>query len=207
MRRVNYFDLGLHVGYELNDFISKIFPSLNISDYHCYGFEACKKFAQYNVERFSGFPNVNIIHKAISNKHGDKIKLYHVDKNLQPGEVGHSIFRTKHNVTDEFEEVDSVVFSKWIKEEVPSFDSDFNIMKVNIEGAEYPLFKDMVDSDILKHFPLIIGAGHDVDKVSELDSEEYWNLIEKNKIKLHRYISDWKPERNVDVASLLRFHI
>ena len=76
-------------------------------------------------------------------------------------------------------------------------------MKVNIEGEEFPLFKDMVDSDILKHFPLIIGAGHDVDKVSELDSDEYWSLIKQNNIEIKRYCADWKTERNCDVVNLI----
>jgi len=49
-KRVNYFDLGLHNGLELREFVLKIFPTLNIDihNYFCYGFEACKKFADYN---------------------------------------------------------------------------------------------------------------------------------------------------------------
>jgi len=202
VRLINYFDLGLHTGYELADFVYKIFPSLNISNYNCYGFEACKKFLDFCEFNFKDFGNVKVFHNAISDVN-EKIKLYHVDPQKQPGEVGHSIFRTKDNVTDSFEEVDSVIFSEWLESNVPSFRNDLNIMKVNIEGAEYPLFKDMVNSDILKFFPIIIGAGHDVDKVSEIDSSEYWRLIKENNIDIKRYCSDHKPERNVDVRSLI----
>jgi len=134
----------------------------------------------------------------------EKIKLYLVDPSIQPGQVGNSIYRTKNNVTDNFEEVDSVIFSKWLKENVPSFTEDLNIMKVNIEGAELPLFKDMVNSDILKYFPLIIGAGHDVDKVSELDSNEYWKLIEGNNIKIERFCSDYNEEKNCNIYDKIK---
>jgi len=204
MKRVNYFDLGLHNGLELREFVLRIFPTLNIdiSNYFCYGFEACKKFADYNEYSFQNYDNVKTYHKAISDKE-EKIKLYLVDPEIQPGQVGNSIYRTKNNVTDNFEEVDSVIFSKWLKENVPSFTEDLNIMKVNIEGAEFPLFKDMVDSDILKYFPLIIGAGHDVDKVSELDSNEYWELIKGNNIKIERFCSDYNEEKNCNVVNLI----
>lgn len=207
MIRVNYFDLGLHIGYELNDFIFKIFPELNITNYYCYGFDACKKFADFNTSNYQNFPNVNIYHKAISDTESKDTKLYLVDPQIQPGEVGHSIYRTKTNVTDNFEKVESILFSNFLKTKVPSFISDLNILKVNIEGAEYPLFKDLVSSDLLKYFPLIIGAGHDVDKVSELDSDEYWKLIKENNIDIKRYCSDWKPERNVNVVSLISEYI
>ncbi len=205
MKRVNYFDLGLHTGSELWVILSEAFPSCNITNYKAYGFEACQKFIDINVDRYNYHQNFNveIIHKAISNTE-ERIKLYHVDKEKQPGEVGHSIFRTKNNVTDEYEEIDSIIFSKWLKENVPSYKEDLNIMKVNIEGAEWHLFNDMVDNDLLQYFPIICGAGHDVDKVSELDSDEYWKLIKDNNINIHRFCADWHPERNANIPDLIR---
>ncbi len=204
MKRVNYFDLGLHTGWELWGMLSETFPSCNITNYKAYGFEACQKFIDINADRYNheNF-NVEIIHKAISNTEG-KIKLYHVDKEKQPGEVGHSIFRTKNNVTDEHEEVDSIIFSKWLKENVPNYKEDINIMKVNIEGAEWHLFNDMVDNDLLQYFPIICGAGHDVDKVSELNSDKYWKLIKDNNINIHRLCADWHTERNANIPELIR---
>ena len=211
-KKINYFDLGLHAGLELRDMVFKVFPELNLKNCRYYGFEASKQFADYNKEFFKNVDDVEIINKAIADKHGEKLKLYHVNPKIQPNQVtddiifpppGMSIFRTKNNVTDEFEEVDSIIFSKWLKENVPSYKEDLNIMKVNIEGAEYHLFKDMVNNDILKYFPIMIGAGHDVDKVSELDSDEYWKIVKENNIDIKRYCTNWKPHRNVDVKSLI----
>ena len=67
-----------------------------------------------------------------------------------------------------------------------------------------PLFKDMVKSDILKYFPLIIGAGHDVDKVSELDSKQYWKIVEDNNIKIERFCSDYNEDKNTNVYEKIK---
>ena len=206
-RRVNYFDLGLHTGLELNYILTNILTPLEnkkLIDFKVYGFEASEKFALRLKEQYHPHPELNttIVHKAISNTEG-KIKLYRVNLKIQPNEVGNSIFRTKNNVTDDYVEVEGIIFSKWLKENVPSYKDDINIMKVNIEGAEWHLFNDMVDNNILQYFPLILGAGHDVDKVSELDSDKYWKLIKDNNIKIHRFVVDWKPERNADIFKLI----
>ena len=206
-RRVNYFDLGLHTGLELNYILTHILTPLEnkkLIDFQVYGFEASEKFALRLKEQYHPHPELNttIVHKAISNTE-DKIKLYRVNLKIQPNEVGNSIFRTKNNVTDDYVEVEGIIFSKWLKENVPSYKDDINIMKVNIEGAEWHLFNDMVDNNILQYFPLILGAGHDVDKVSELDSDKYWKLIKDNNIKIHRFVVDWKPERNADIFKLI----
>ena len=200
---INYFDLGLHSGLELRDMVTNVFPNLNIKSYKCYGFEASKHFADLNTKIYRDNPDVEIVHKAISDTHGELIELYYMNPQIQPNQVGMSIFRTKNNAIDQFEKVETVKFSKWLLENVPNYEKDLNILKVNIEGAEYHLFKDMIENDILKHFPIMIGAGHDVDKISELDSKEYWKLVEDNNIDIKRYCSDWKPERNVDIMSLI----
>jgi len=206
-RRVNYFDLGLHTGLELNYILTLILTPLankKLIDFQVYGFEASEKFALRLKEQYHPHPELNttIVHKAISNTE-DKVKLYRVNLKIQPNEVGNSIFRTKNNVTDDYEEVEGIIFSKWLEENVPSYKDDINIMKVNIEGAEWHLFNDMVDNNILQYFPVILGAGHDVDKVSELDSDKYWKLIKDNNIKIHRFVADWKPERNADIFKLI----
>jgi len=77
-------------------------------------------------------------------------------------------------------------------------------LKVNIEGAEWHLFNDMVDNDILQHFPVILGSGHDVDKVSELDSDKYWKLIKDNNINIHRFTVGYHPEKNADILRLIK---
>ena len=78
-------------------------------------------------------------------------------------------------------------------------------MKVNIEGAEWHLFQDLEKNDLFKHINLFCGAGHDVEKISELSHkiDEYYGIIEDNDITIHRF-SEWKPERNADIAGLIK---
>jgi hypothetical protein len=211
--RVNYFDLGLHSGLELRYVVTQILtPAANkkLIDFQAYGFEACEAAVLFVKHQLQLKPNskesydsTTIIHKAISNTQ-DKIKLYYTDREKQPEGAGNSIFRTKNNVTDKYEEVQGVIFSKWLKENVPNYDKHFNILKVNIEGAEWHLFNDMVDNDILQHFPVILGSGHDVDKVSELDSDKYWKLIKDNNINIHRFTVGYHPEKNADILRLIK---
>ena len=53
------------------------------------------------------------------------------------------IYKTKENVNPEkYEEVDSIIFSKWIKENVVDYENSFNILKVNIKEELTLLQKD-----------------------------------------------------------------
>jgi FkbM family methyltransferase len=190
--KVNYFDLGLYRGTELWWIVRDIFPRLKIKDYDAYGFEACAKYANELKRQFADNQKVNILNRAIS-KSGQDIKLYHATNN-----VGHSIFNTKKNVDkDSYEIVKGVKFSDWVLNNVDDFKSSFNILKVNIEGAEWHLFNDLCETGLNEYIHIFCGQGHDVEKVGELQDKvkEYYNLIEKNNIKLYRF-TEWKAHKN-----------
>ena len=104
----------------------------------------------------------------------------------------------------EFENVSSIVFSNWLKDNIPDLNSSINILKVNIEGAEYHLFKDLEESDMLKYFDVFCGKGEDVYKIPELSNifEEHTARLKNNRIEIHRF-SDWKPERNVNLKKII----
>ena len=139
--KIRYFDLGLHKGEELID-MQKFLPTIT-NDFEIYGFEAapthfnnyCKKLAnQYT----------NVYNLAITNKHKSKIKLYYAHN-----KVGHSIHGTKQNITqDKFWSVDTIKFSDWLTDNNINLKDSFNIIKINIEGAEWHLFRDIVENDL-----------------------------------------------------------
>jgi FkbM family methyltransferase len=197
--KVYYFDMGLFQGVELGWMVNSVFPALGIENYEAYGFEAFGQYANKLQKKHANNDKVTIIHKAIA-ENEDKNKLYFANNRL-----GHSIFSTKRNVTKKFEEVDGIVFSNWISENIKDFDTSFNILKVNIEGAEWFLFNDLVNSGLHKNIDIFCGAGHDVEKVSELSDkvEEYYNLLENNNIFLHRY-TEYKPHNNADIKQMIR---
>lgn len=233
MKKINYFDLGLHHGQELDWFINGVFPEQGIKNYSVHGFEACEEYYLICKEKYKNHPksipptarkgirenhDVNIHHLAISNVNAP-IKLYYTECDL-----GYSIFDSKENIKQnrEFEEVQGVKFSDWLKENVPDFRENINIMKVNIEGAEWHLINDMIESDIAKHFGLFFGTVddatcplNDVAKIGELKDKvpEFKKTLKDNNIKIHRLSEGYgfsHPDpnlRNCDLRQVVKDHL
>ena len=197
--KVNYFDLGVYKGVEADWMVSNIFPMLGISDYRVYCFEACKAYATRLSRLYSNNDKVTVINKAVVDKPG-MVNLYY-----SPNMVGHSVFATKKNVINKYEEVEGIVFSDWLKENVEDYETSFNILKVNIEGAEWYLFNDLVKTGINKHIDVFCGQGHDVEKVGELSDkiEQYYSLLKENNIHLYRF-TEHKPHQNDDLYKILK---
>ena len=196
--KINYFDLGVFAAKEISWMTEKILPKLGIEDYSVHGFEACKTYCDHALHRFEDNDRINLYNYAVSDHNGEE-KLYYAENR-----VGNSIFKTKNNVTNEYEVVKAIKLSDFIKENMPTFDQDFNIMKINIEGAEWPVFKDLCESGLYKHFNIFCGQGHDVEKVEELSGivDDYYSLLKKYNITLHRF-TEWKPHLNADMAQLI----
>lgn len=197
--KVYYYDFGLWKGTEIHWMVNHVFPALNITDYKVYGFEACKGYADVLKNRYKDNDRVEIINKAVVDT-PRTVKLYHA-----PNHVGHSVFSTKRNVSKNYEEVEGIVFSEWIKENVKAHKIAFNILKVNIEGSEWYLFNDLVKSGVHKHIDVYCGQGHDVEKVSELEDkvDAYYRLLKENDINLYRF-TEYLPQKNDDIVSIIR---
>ena len=197
--KVNYFDLGVFMGVETDWMVSNILPMLGVTDYNVYCFEACNAYSNRLSRIHASNERVQIINKAVVDKPGT-VKLYY-----SPNRVGHSVFSTKNNVIDKHEEVEGIVFSDWVKENVKDYETSFNILKVNIEGAEWYLFNDLVESGMHKHINVYCGQGHDIEKVGELSDkvQEYYSLLKENNIHLHRF-TEYKPHENDDMFEVLR---
>jgi FkbM family methyltransferase len=193
--KVNYFDFGLASGEEIHWMVNHIFPKLGVEYYSAYGFEAAFGYYDNMKNFFELNEQVDIIHGAICDSHGDQVKLYHAQNT-----VGHSIFPTKVNVdTSDFEIVNGIVFSEWLKENNIELNDCFNILKLNIEGAELHLINDIVQHDLVKYFSVFLGSALDVKKIEELKdkSEEFINLIETNSIDIIH------PRDQGDLVSLI----
>jgi len=197
--KVYYYDFGLWKGTEIHWMVNDVFPALNITDYKIYGFEACKGYADALKNKYKDNDRVEIINKAVVDT-PRMVRLYHA-----PNHVGHSVFSTKRNVSKNYEEVEGIVFSEWIKENVKAHKIAFNILKVNIEGSEWYLFNDLVKSGVHKHIDVYCGQGHDVEKVSELEDkvDAYYTLLKENDINLYRF-TEYLPEKNDDIVSIIR---
>jgi len=185
MIKINYFDLGLHKdAFEVDMFIS--ICEKNRIDYTVWGFEAHPEYCDNLTKKYVGNNKVNIINKAISNK-DCQIDLYIADSN--DGE-GNSIFKSKNNVNkNKVVKVDGILFSNWLKENVENFEISNNILRFNIEGAEWHLMNDLDEKDMLKDFKIFLGSTPDMQKVSELKGyvNEYMKILKKNNIIIKRF--------------------
>ena len=158
--RINYFDLGLCRGHELA-WMASFLPTLTDS-YHLYGFEACREHFDRCVESCDAMKNVALYHKAIAGSAGI-VRLYH-----SRSEQGHSIYASKNNVVaSDFEEVEAIRFSDFFREHAS--EKEFNILRFNIEGAEWDLLNDLVESGLVSAIDLFGGSDEDdMAKVAEL---------------------------------------
>jgi FkbM family methyltransferase len=180
--KINYFDLGIYHGEEIEMFLDTI-NSLNI-DYNVYGFEAHPKYISIANSKFKSNTNVSLYNYLISDTNGIG-KLY-----LERGGTGHgnSMYATKYNVGETFIEVESISLVDWIIQNVPDYKTSYNIIRFNIEGAELPLIRDIVNKNFTRTFNLYLGAdvGSDIKKVHEIRHEynDYLALLQTHHINI-----------------------
>lgn len=195
---INYFDLGLLHGDEIQIFIDAV----GDKPYRVYGFEPNPIYYKKCVKRFKNNINVMIFNIAISDSY-DTIKLY-----LEPSGEGSSIFSDKNNVTKDFVEVRCINFAPWAYKWIQ--DGDTNLLRFNIEGAELKLIQTLIDYKIHDKF-MYLGAeaGADLLKVESLKVKhpEYMELLKKHNINILPFCSVYNrksiPINNVDLRKLL----
>lgn len=205
MTKIRYFDFGLHKGTELK-WMQELLPKITNS-YEIFGFEACKKY--YDLVRGEKlFPidkvRTKLYHLAISSKNED-IKLYHHNNS-----VGHSIYDSKKGVNKEsYEIVTGMKFSSWLVREGINLNENgiVNIIRVNIEGAEYDLFNDLIENNLHTKIHLFCGDGKDTAKIEDLvksgQAREHHKKLLRLGIKIHRFV-DYKPENNADIEEMIK---
>lgn len=205
MIHLNYFDLGPYKwGSEIDMFID-ICENNNIS-YKIYAFEAHPEYSKLLSDKYENDNNVLILNKAISNKNGT-VKLY-ISKSS--GGEGNSIFSTKNNVDiNEYFTVDSILFSDWVTKNVPNYKIENNIVRFNIEGAEWYLMNDLDKSGMFPYFKIFLGSTPDIHKVGELKNKyvDYNYILDKHGVIVHRFVNIHR-HLNCDLHALIKtnFH-
>tara|TARA_R110002126_G_scaffold280677_1_gene428206 strand:- start:8775 stop:9386 length:612 start_codon:yes stop_codon:yes gene_type:complete len=182
-KKLYFFDLGLFDGKEIDMFLSDV-KDLDL-DYEVHGFEAHPIYADRIADRFADNPKVHIHNRAISDK-TEMVKLY-----IERTGHGNSIYPTKNNIDiNNYVEAKAISFAEWIEDNIIDFKDSYNILRFNIEGAEFALFKQLVEKDLLKYFNVVLGS-HEQDmlKVDELKEYhgEYVKLLVENNIKVKPY--------------------
>jgi FkbM family methyltransferase len=162
---IRYFDAGAYKG-EIIDEIIKLANKAGC-DYQVYAFEPANEANKELHKKYGDNKKVTIYKLALTNKTVDGVPLYH-SKNAD----GYSLCKTKWNVNPEdFEQVSTEKLSVFLNS-IPKDKGEFWVLKVNVEGSEYELFKDLIESKAHAQFDLVIGTLGDLRKLKDKSPEE-----------------------------------
>ena len=181
MKKINYIDLGIHLGQEIDLFLEQFKDEIDC-DINIFGVEANKQLFEAMENKYKNIKNIKLFNLAINEKNGP-VDFYIANNEL----LGSSVFSSKRNVSNECYSVEGITFNDFIKNNVPDFENSYNIIKMNIEGGEIFVYEDIVKYDLFKNINVLCGHPvHDVEKISELDNSErkkiYYDTIKENNV-------------------------
>jgi hypothetical protein len=158
--------------------LKEILPSI-ANKYEAFGFEASQQFFTELQTKFVGIENVTLLHKALclSVPPNNKLKLY-----LAPiGEgVANSIYRSNFG---NYEEVDAIKFSDWLRQQNFDLEKSICLLRMNIEGAEFDVISDLIESGMIKYIDGYFGSWDDVGKIDMQKDEQFRALLKEHNIK------------------------
>ena len=189
-RIINYIDLGVHYGEEIDLLLEQYIPYQDLYELNIYGIEANPIISNALLEKYTEYSDiVQIFNYAIYNKNNEEVNLY-----LTPNtQLGSSLYPTKKNTTEQYIKTPSIKLSSLIKNHIKNFNNSINILKLNIEGAELLVYKDLIKNSLTDKFKIYCGhPSHDIEKIPELYSkrEEYYNIIKENGFELEYFCAD-----------------
>jgi len=154
--------------------VESILPKLG-KKFVAYGFDASQESYVQVRKKFDKKKNVWIFKRAFCNCNtvDGKIKLYHHDDGL-----GDSVYRKGTS----FEEVKSSKFSDWLLENEVILCDKICLIRMNIEGAEYDVLKDLVECGLYKYIDGYFGMWDDLSKIDRQRDKAFRNFLLKHKI-------------------------
>lgn len=159
-KNINYFDLGTHeLARELNWVVNKVLTQLP-NPYRIFAFEANPKTFNLANNNCSQIDNLKFHNLALVSKVPESgfAKLY-----TSTESVADSIYREQKS----YIEVEAKKLSDVIRDEDARLDESINIIRMNIEGSEYDVIEDLIESDLIKYFDGFYGTWDDVYKLSK----------------------------------------
>ena len=175
-----FYDLGTYDGREIDRFIG-VTMRLRV-DYQVHSFEAHPQYAEALRIKYAKDPKVHVHNLMIGDSEGLR-PLW-----LSTVAQGHSMYASKNNATKVKLAVDATRFSQWTPAD---FKQHTNILRCNIEGAEWPLFNDLIETGLYKHIKLFLGAtpGIDILKCGEIKNhyEKHLALLKAHGITIHPF--------------------
>jgi FkbM family methyltransferase len=169
--------LGIHKkAEELCLMVDRILPSL-CDVYKVYGFEASTEYFDYAKQNLCAKDSIKLINAALCKTapEGGKIKLY-----KQPGKgLGSSVYK---DAFDKYEEVPALRFSNWVENLGLELENNICLLRMNIEGSEFDVIADIVESGLADHIDGYFGMWDDLSKIDKKTDDEFRAFLKSNRI-------------------------
>lgn len=172
-KRYILLDVGTHCGQSISNF--KKCPAYKWFDWKIYGFEPHPQLCAIARAKH---PTVDIFCSAAW-IHDNGIEFYEgADKLGQ----SHTVVKNKKTGNINYHKplaVNSIDLSHWIKNSFNK-ETDFIILKMDIEGAEYDVLEKMIQEDSISYIAILFIEWH-AHKIAGFDMNRHTNLVNKLK--------------------------
>lgn len=169
---VVYLDLGTHAeAAELIHMVDRVLPRL-CDDFESHAFEASPRIFARALRQVGGRPRVTLRNAALCRDlpEGGRLRLY----NDESTGLGNSLYR---NDGAEFEEVEALRLSDWIRRRGIDPEKSIVLLRMNIEGAEFDVLQDLVESGAAGIVDGWFGMWDDVAKIDARRDREFRALM------------------------------
>lgn len=167
-QRTNFIDCGAHKGQSIIH-ARKLFGN----DINIYSFEPVPFFANWLSNFYINDDKITIYNQAVWDK--NKNKTFHLSKSKATW--GSSLINRFDENDTILLDVECINFSKWVTNNLNN--SDYNILKLDIEGAECKVLNKLMDDNTLSYFNYLVGEWHD--NHSGYDNSEF--IKTRNRLK------------------------
>jgi FkbM family methyltransferase len=174
-KTIRYFDLGTHKEAEelkwMHSFLSEFTNPIQI-----FGFEAHPDHYNEASINTGSLDYVEIYNFALVHQlpKTDTVRLY-----TGTGGLSDSIYRSYKKT---YIDVPAMTFSQFLVHNNIDLSESINLIRMNIEGAEWDVIKDLIDKDLLQYFDGFFGMWDDLSKIDLQKDKEFRALLKEHKI-------------------------
>jgi FkbM family methyltransferase len=175
-RKIVYIDAGLHRTAAQVTAMLEWFA--NSASLRVYGIEAHPRYMRECRHRFAGERRVKLFNYALvgPDHKGDTATLYlDGDKGL-----GNSLFAVRG---EETLEVPAIRLSQLIRDQEIAEPGDIVLLRMNIEGAEMGVIRDLAEAGMVEMFDGFYGMWDDLYKIDPALDAEFRALLKREKIE------------------------
>lgn len=171
-----YLDIGTHeAGSELSFVVDQVLPKIN-NNVEAIGFEASQGSFVQVEKKFASRQDVKIFHKALCDviPENGKLRLYK--------DVHNSLGDSIHRQSGFYEEVEAIRLSDFLQQHENFIQDRITLLRMNIEGAEYDVVRDLVENGYAKYIDGYFGMWDDLSKIDLQRDQEFRNFLSTNEI-------------------------